>query len=93
MKHASSWRRILAVGLFIPCSALAADDYYPEYKRDPVPPVVVIEGLVIEDAGGLPACNPVNADCEDPEDPEKSPSALAIAGDVGDRDDGGSRLE
>jgi hypothetical protein len=88
MKHSSSWRRALTVGLLVvPCSALAADVYYPEYKRDPVPPVVVIEPLAIEDVGGEPACIPANDGCEDPEALATFPSAVAIAGESGDRDE------
>ncbi len=59
--------RILSlVLLLVPCSAIAEDFYYPEYKRDPVPPVVVVEDLVHDDDGVQPGCNPANDSCEDP---------------------------
>ena len=79
LRERSGWRRILAVSLLLlPCAALAGDVYYPEYKRDPVPPVAVVEELAIEDDGAEPACNPANDDCDDPY-PESHPSGVAIA--------------
>ncbi len=59
--------RILAlVLLLVPLSVIAEEVYYPEYKRDPAPPVVVIEDLVHDDDGVQPGCNPANDSCEDP---------------------------
>jgi hypothetical protein len=76
------WRRAFAVALLLaPCAARAGDVYYPEYKRDPVPPVAVIEGVVVQDDGGEPACNAANEDCEDPH-PEPLPPAVAGAEDA-----------
>ncbi|OFX26423.1 MAG: hypothetical protein A2V77_23110 [Anaeromyxobacter sp. RBG_16_69_14] len=56
---------VLMVSL-VSSSAVAEDVYYPEYKRDPVPPVVVIEDLVHDDDGVQPGCNPANDSCDDP---------------------------
>jgi hypothetical protein len=59
--------RMLALALLlVSSSAIAEDVYYPEFKRDPVPPVVVIEDLVHDDDGIQPGCNPANDSCEDP---------------------------
>jgi hypothetical protein len=60
----------------VPLSAIAEDVYYPEYKRDPVPPVVVVEDLVHDDDGVQPGCNPANDSCEDP---AIASSAVAIS--------------
>jgi hypothetical protein len=67
--------RMLALALLlVSSSAIAEDVYYPEFKRDPVPPVVVVEDLVHDDDGIQPGCNPANDSCEDP-----APASSAVA--------------
>ena len=51
--------RALMLALFlVPFTTAAEDVYYPEYKRNPVAPLVVVDQIVKADDPARPACNP-----------------------------------
>ncbi len=64
----------LALHLVLPAAARAHDVRYPEYKRNPVPPVAVVEDIVVDDEPVAPSCNAANEGCDDP-----APASTALA--------------
>jgi hypothetical protein len=84
-------RIALAVTLLLaPASAVAGDHYYREFKRDPVPPVVVVEDLAAEDDGRAPACSAANEACDDP---DAATPAATMAARPGPSDDEARRVD
>ncbi len=76
VREAMRWTRVLSLALHLalPAATRAGDYYYPEYKRNPVPPVVVVDDLAVQDEPVAPACNPANEGCDDP-----APASTALA--------------
>lgn len=73
---AMRWTRVLSLALHLalPAATRAGDYYYPEYKRSPVPPVVVVDDIAVEDEPVVAVCNPANEGCDDP-----APASTALA--------------
>jgi hypothetical protein len=72
--------RALMLALFlVPFTTAAEDVYYPEYKRNPVAPLVVVDQIVKADDHARPACIPANEACDLPDPLAPVDSRLAQA--------------
>jgi hypothetical protein len=72
--------RALMLALFlVPFTATAEAVYYPEYKRSPVAPLVVVDQIVKADDPARPACIPANDACDLPDPLTPVDSGLAQA--------------
>jgi len=72
--------RALTLALFlVPFTTPAEDVYYPEYKRNPVAPLVVVDQIVKADDAARPACISANDACDLPDPPAPVDSGVAQA--------------
>ena len=72
--------RALMLALFlVPFTTAAEDVYYPECKRNPVAPLIVVDRIVKADDPARPACIPANDACDLPDPPAPAASGVARA--------------